>query len=93
MSQPAPPQTEGDSLFEREPLDDSFRDRDQDLRGYEPIQPEPGWKAFARKLWAPIAALGALLAKFKFLLFALFKLKLFATAATMLVSVGAYALL
>jgi hypothetical protein len=33
-------------------------------RDYEPIQPEPGWKALARKLWAPIAAIGAFLAKF-----------------------------
>jgi Zn-dependent protease len=34
------------------------------FRDYEPIQPEPGWKAVARKLWAPIAAIGAFLAKF-----------------------------
>ncbi|MGB2874317.1 MAG: site-2 protease family protein [Gaiellaceae bacterium] len=45
-----------------------------DLRGYEPIQPEPGWKSLARKIWAPVAALiglvvkfGAVLLKFKFL--------------------------
>ena len=43
-------------------------------RDYEPIQPEPGWKSLARKIWAPIAALagllvkfGAVLLKFKFL--------------------------
>ena len=35
-----------------------------DFRDYEPIQPEPGWKSFARKLWAPIVAVGAFLAKF-----------------------------
>jgi len=34
------------------------------FRDYEPIQPEPGWKAFARKLWAPFVAIGAFLAKF-----------------------------
>src|SRR3954451_24646753 len=34
------------------------------FRDYEPIQPEPGWKSFARKLWAPIVAIGAFLAKF-----------------------------
>jgi Zn-dependent protease len=45
-----------------------------DFRDYEPIQPEPGWKSLARKIWAPIAALagllvkfGAVLLKFKFL--------------------------
>jgi len=33
-------------------------------REYEPIQPEPGWRATLRKLWAPIAAGGAALAKY-----------------------------
>jgi Zn-dependent protease len=62
-------------------------------RNYEPIHPEPAWRALARKLWAPLAALGALLAKFKFLIFAVAKFKLFTVAASMIVSVGAYALL
>jgi Zn-dependent protease len=35
-----------------------------DFRDYEPIHPEPGWKSFARKLWAPIVGIGAFLAKF-----------------------------
>jgi Zn-dependent protease len=35
-----------------------------DFRDYEPIQPEPGWKSLARKIWAPLAAIGAFLAKF-----------------------------
>ena len=35
-----------------------------DFRDYEPIHPEPGWKSFARKLWAPLVAIGAFLAKF-----------------------------
>ncbi len=64
-----------------------------DFREYEPIQPEPGWKSVARKLWAPIAALGAFLAKFWYLAAALLKFKVFTVAATMIVSVGAYALL
>src|SRR3954451_24339249 len=34
------------------------------FRDYEPIQPEPGWKSLARKLWAPVVAIGAFLAKF-----------------------------
>ena len=59
----------------------------------EPIHPEPAWRSLARKLWAPILALGLLLAKFKFVLLALFKFKLFTTSASMLVSMGAYALL
>jgi len=64
-----------------------------DYRDYEPIHPEPGWKSLARKLWAPLAALGALLVKFKFLIFAVAKFKLFTVAASLIVSVGAYALL
>ena len=35
-----------------------------DFRDYEPIHPEPGWKSFLRKLWAPIVGIGAFLAKF-----------------------------
>jgi len=34
-------------------------------RGYEPIQPRGwDWRAFLRRLWAPLAAIGAFLAKF-----------------------------
>jgi Zn-dependent protease len=62
-------------------------------RGYRPIQPEPAWRAVLRKLWAPIAFGGLLLWKFKFILVAVFKLKLFTVAGSMLVSVAAYALL
>jgi Zn-dependent protease len=39
-----------------------------DFRDYEPIHPEPGWKSFLRKLWAPIVGIGAFLAKFGFVL-------------------------
>jgi Zn-dependent protease len=62
-------------------------------RDYEPIQPEPAWRSLLRKLWAPLAALGALLYKFKFLILAVAKFKVFTVAASMIVSVGAYALL
>ena len=62
-------------------------------RDYEPIHPEPPWRSLLRKLWAPILALGALLAKFKFLILAVAKFKVFTVAASMVVSVGAYALL
>src|SRR5436190_21152005 len=38
----------------------------EEWRQYEPIQPRGGtdWRAGLRKLWAPIAAIGAFLAKF-----------------------------
>jgi Zn-dependent protease len=62
-------------------------------RDYEPIQPEPAWRSVLRRLWAPIAALGALLAKFGSLLAVVAKFKVFTVAASMIVSVGAYALL
>jgi Zn-dependent protease len=60
-------------------------------RDYEPIQPEAGWKELGKKLLAPLAALAALLAKFKTIGLALFKFKIFATSGTMLVSIAAYA--
>ena len=44
-----------------------------------------------RKLWAPIAAVGLLIFKFKAAILAIFKLKIFATSASMLVSIAAYA--
>jgi Zn-dependent protease len=72
---------------------DSVEPVPEPRRDYEPIHPEPAWRSLARKLWAPLAALGALLAKFKFLIFAVAKFKVFTVAASMIVSVGAYALL
>lgn len=63
------------------------------LRDYRPIQPESRFRDLARKLWAPLAALGLLLWKFKAVAATVFKLKIFTTSASMLVSIGAYALL
>ena len=60
---------------------------------YEPIRPGGGLWRLIKRLVAPLAAVGLLLAKFKFLLFALLKIKFVGTALTMLVSIGAYALL
>jgi Zn-dependent protease len=60
------------------------------LRDYEPIQPEGRWRDLGRKLWAPIAALGYLLFKFKTVGLAIIKFKIFTTSASMLVSVAAY---
>ncbi len=60
---------------------------------YEPIRPEGGMWRLLKRLGAPLVAVGLLLAKFKFLLFALLKIKFVGTALTMLLSIGAYALL
>ena len=60
-------------------------------RDYEPIHPRGGLADLLRKLWAPIAAVGLLVFKFKTAILALFKLKIFVTSASMLVSIAAYA--
>jgi Zn-dependent protease len=57
---------------------------------YNPVRPQPGWREIGRRIWAPIAAVGAFVAKFGAVLF---KLKVFTVAGSMIVSVGAYALL
>ena len=64
---------------------------------YEPYQPgpvraEPRFRLL-RKLAAPLIFLVALLAKFKFILLAIFKFKVVTTSLSMLVSIGAYTLL
>jgi Zn-dependent protease len=64
---------------------------------YDPPSPVKEDRGLFKRIGAGIAALGALIAKFaaqlKFLLLLLPKAKLFTTAGSMLVSVGAYALL
>ena len=55
-----------------------------------PIRPEPRFRIL-RKLFAPLIFLGVLLWKFKFVLAAIFKFKVFTTSASMLVSLAAYA--
>ena len=49
---------------------------DEPEREYRPIHPEPAWRSVLRKLWAPLAFVGLLFWKFKFVLAAIFKLKL-----------------
>jgi Zn-dependent protease len=77
----------------REPI---FR---SDLEGprpeptYEPLKPEGGPWSVIKRWVAPLAAVGLFLAKFKSLALVLLKIKFLGTALTMLVSVGAYALL
>ncbi len=73
------------------PLTEQERAALEQWRDYEPIQPRgTSLRGLLRKLWAPIAAAGAFLLKFGA---ALWKLKIFTVGASMLVSVGAYALL
>lgn len=64
---------------------------------HRPIHPESSWRTALRRLAGPLIALGLLLVKFagqlKALLFLLPKLKIFTTSASMLVSIGAYALI
>jgi Zn-dependent protease len=64
---------------------------EQAYRDYEPIHPRGRLSELGRKLWAPIAAVGLLIFKFKTAILAIFKLKLFVTAGSMLVSIAAYA--
>ena len=60
---------------------------------YEPAQPQGGVWALIKRLLAPLAVVGLLLVKFKGLALLLLKVKFLGTALTMLVSIGAYALL
>ena len=66
---------------------------DDAVRGYKPIQPESTLWMLLRRLTAPLIALGILIWKFKFVLVAIFKFKLFTVAGSMLVSIAAYAVL
>ena len=80
-------------LTERTPADDPYPYVYGPGSTYPPRPPEPTWRMLVRRLWAPIAALAFLLWKLKAAVLVVFKLKVFTTAASMLVSVGAYALL
>ena len=77
-----------DSLFRSDP-----KEQRPEQPAYEPIRPEGGPWSTIKRLLAPLTAVGMLLAKFKGLLFLLLKVKFIGTALTMLLSVGAYALL
>jgi Zn-dependent protease len=70
-------------------------DLDYAYRPYEPtdigpVKHEPRFRIL-RKLFAPFIFLGVMLWKFKFVLAAVFKFKIFTTSASMLVSLAAYA--
>ncbi len=82
-----------DESRNRDPLFRSdIEDRPEPPR-YEPVRPESGLWSMVKRLLVPLTAIGLLLAKFKGLLFLLLKVKFIGTALTMLLSVGAYALL
>jgi len=97
MSEREPERGWSDRQSVYEPLSDEELRRlysfEEPEREYRPIQPEPAWKSVLRKLWAPLAAVGLLIWKFKFAVFAIFKFKVFTVAGSMLVSIAAYALL
>jgi len=57
-------------------------------RGYEPVQPGTGLRELVRRFLAPILAVGFVVLKWGAVLL---KLKVFTTAASMLVSIAAYA--
>lgn len=69
------------------------REAEEPQPGYSPIKRPLTLREILRKLWAPIAAFGFMLWKLKFVFAAVFKFKLFTVAGSMLVSIGAYALL
>lgn len=73
---------------------DPYQPREADPEyEYSPIKRPTTLRDVLRKLWAPIAAVGFLLWKLKFVFAAVFKFKLFTVAGSMLVSIAAYALL
>jgi len=81
-----------DSEESRQPIFRSDLEGPKPQPTYEPLRPEGAWSVIKRFL-APLAALGALLLKFKGLALLLLKVKFLGTALTMLLSIGVYALL
>jgi Zn-dependent protease len=77
------------------PRDDPYapREVEQPPHDYSPVKRPRTLGDVLRKLWAPIAALGFLVWKLKFIFAAIFKFKLFTVAGSMLISIAAYALL
>ena len=69
------------------------REAEEPPHDYSPIKRPTTLRDVLRKFWAPFAAVGFLLWKLKFIFAAVFKFKLFTVAGSMLISIGAYALL
>ena len=84
-----PPGFERGRLFSDPP-----DEQEHGFRGYEPVHPRGfDWRRLGRALAAPFIFFALLFWKLKFLFVAIFKFKIFTTAGTMLISIGAYALL
>jgi Zn-dependent protease len=77
----------------RDPIFRSDLEERSEPPRYEPLRPGGGLWSVVKRLLAPLVAVGLLLVKFKWILLALLKVKFIGTALTMLLSVGAYALL
>ena len=77
----------------REPIVRSDLEERQTEPRYEPSRPTGGLGEILKRGLAPLAALGILLAKFKGLALLLLKVKFLGMALSMIVSIGAYALL
>jgi Zn-dependent protease len=69
------------------------REAEEPHQSYSPIKNPVTIRDLLRRLWAPIAFVGFMLWKLKFVFAAIFKFKLFTLAGSMLVSIAAYALL
>lgn len=82
-----------DERDDREPIFRSDLEPQPAAPNYEPLRPQGGAWSIIKRLLAPLVALGLLLVKFKGLALLLLKVKFLGTALTMLVSIGAYALL
>ena len=82
-----------DESRNQEPVFRSDLENSPETPSYEPIRPVGGLWSMVKRFLAPLVAIGFLLAKFKGLLFLLLKVKFVGTGLTMLLSVGAYALL
>ena len=81
------------SLFAPEPpaSEQRFPDYTEPVYRFVPAEPAPApQRSFGRRIWGGVAAAGAFLAKFGAVLY---KLKFVTVAGSMLVSIGAYALL
>ncbi len=77
----------------REPIFRSDLEESPPEPRYGPSRRDGGLWSFLKRILAPLAAVGLLLAKFKGLALLLLKVKFLGTALTMILSVGAYALL
>jgi Zn-dependent protease len=89
VSQPTP-EPERRERGEEFPYELEARYQPYEPTDWGPVKPEPRFRIL-RMLAAPFIAFGLLFWKFKFILAAIFKFKVFTTSASMLVSLAAYA--